>query len=82
MFRLPPADRLPMPLTWSVLRDGHRLTCAVVTLASGHYLLRLTHNDKHLVDERCATLASGCRRSAEALTVFLSRGWLQEHNAN
>jgi hypothetical protein len=70
------------PQAWSLTRDGHRLTCAVLKRLSGQCIVRLTLNGKHLLDEPCVNCDAGVKRATEALTVFVARGWVDERTVN
>jgi hypothetical protein len=68
--------------SWTLGRDGHTLTCALIRKPSGRYVLRLRNGGRHILDERCDSPQQAVTRSLEAFHVFLARGWLPENAAN
>ena len=68
--------------SWTLGRDGHTLTCALVRKPSGTYVLRLRHEGRHVLDERCDSPQQAITRSLEAFHIFLVRGWLPQNSAN
>ena len=79
----PSIDQLTELITsWTLGRDGRTLTCALVRKRSGTYVLRLRHEGRRILDERCASPQQAVTRSLEAFHVFLMRGWLPENSAN
>ena len=68
--------------SWTLGRDGHRLTCALVRKPSGVYLLRLSHEGQRILDERCDSPQHAVERSLRAFGVLVARGWLPESSVN
>jgi hypothetical protein len=68
--------------SWTLGRSGRTLTCVLVQQASGGYVLRLRHEGRHVLDEKCGTPQQAVARSLEAFHVFVTRGWLPPNSAN
>jgi hypothetical protein len=68
--------------SWTLGRDGHYLTCALIREPSGTYVLRVRHEGRHILDERCDDPHQAVARTLEVFHVFLARGWLPEHARN
>lgn len=63
-----------MLTSWTLGRDGHKLTCALIRKPSGAYVLRLRNDERHILDERCDSPQQAVTRSLEAFQVFVARG--------
>ena len=68
--------------SWTLGRDGQKLTCALITQPSGTYVLRVSHEGFHVIDERCESPQQAITRSLEAYHLFVTRGWLHENSMN
>jgi hypothetical protein len=68
--------------SWTLARDGRTLTCVLIQKPSGSYVLRLRHEGKRILDERCSTPQKAVARSLEAFHVFVTRGWLPPNTCN
>lgn len=68
--------------SWTLGRSGHTLTCALIQQESGAYVLRLRHEGRCILDERCEGPQEAVARSLEAFHVFVTRGWLPPNSAN
>ncbi|HEY5619356.1 MAG TPA: hypothetical protein VIK60_15560 [Vicinamibacterales bacterium] len=68
--------------SWTLGREGHTLTCVLIRQASGAYVLRLRHEGRRILDEKCGTPQQAVTRSLEAFHVFVTRGWLPPNTAN
>ena len=68
--------------SWTLGRDGRTLTCVLVQEASGDYVLRLRHEGRRVLDEKCRTPQQAVERSLEAFHVFVTGGWLPPNSSN
>ena len=60
--------------SWTLGRSGRTLTCVLVQQASGGYVLRLRHDGRRILDEKCRTPQQAVERSLEAFHVFVTGG--------
>jgi len=65
-----------IPLTWTLWRDAHRVTCTLLD-ATSEYIVRLTHDDRPLMDVHCRESQEAAAASLDAFEVFSSTGWSQ-----
>ena len=68
--------------SWTLGRNGCTLTCVLIQKPSGSYILRLRHEGRRILDERCGTPQQAVARSLEAFHVFVTRGWLPPNTSN
>lgn len=68
--------------SWRLTRSGQTLTGVLVQQPSGEYVLRLTHGDRRILDERCDNPQHALARSLDALGAMLARGWIHEGASN
>jgi hypothetical protein len=68
--------------SWTLGRDGQKLTCTLITERSGVYVLRLSHDGLRVIDERCDSPSQALNRSLEAFRLFVARGWVHESSIN
>jgi hypothetical protein len=68
--------------SWTLGRSGRTLTCVLIQRPSGTYVLRLRHEGRRILDERCSTPQQAVARSLEAFHVFVTQGWLPPTTAN
>ena len=68
--------------SWTLARNGHRVTCTLIPQPSGYCILRLTHRGHHILDERCEGPQHAMSRSFDAFNALLTRGWLDESSVN
>lgn len=59
--------------SWTLGRHGQRLTCTLITQPSGEYVLRLTHEGRRILDERCEGPEHALGRSLEAFGALVAR---------
>ena len=71
------------PVTaWTLRRDGHTLTCALVRQSSGGYVLSLRQSGEPILDEPCGNPHQAVARSVEAFHSYLMRGWQPSNATN
>ena len=68
--------------SWTLSRDGQKLTCALITHSSGGYVVRITHDGLRIIDQRCKSPQEAITRSLETFRVFVTRGWVHENAVN
>jgi len=60
---------------WTLGRDRHAVTCVLMAVASGGYVLQLSHEGQRVLDAPCASPQEAIARSVEAFEVFVACGW-------
>lgn len=68
--------------SWRLTRSGQTLTCVLLRQPHGEYILRLTHGDQRILDERCDSPQHALTRSLDALGALLACGWMHEGASN
>jgi hypothetical protein len=68
--------------TWTLARNGERMTCTLIGARAGEYLLRLTHNGHRIIDERCEGPQHALMRSLDAFGTLLALGWMDDGAEN
>ena len=73
---------VPAQTTWSLVRDGHTMTCTLVTSPVRRYSLRLSFDGRFILNEFCDTPHRAVARSLEAFGALLVRGWREDVASN
>ena len=60
---------------WTLGRDRNAVTCVLMAVSSGGYMLKLTHEGQGVLEAPCASPQEAIARSVEAFEVFVACGW-------
>ena len=67
---------MTIPLTWTLWRDAHRVTCTLLD-ATSEFIVRLTHDGRPFMEVHCLEPQEAATASLDAFAVFSSNGWAQ-----